>query len=178
MLGWVSRGWSEGRTRPADLTTPVPRRGKKSPRPQPQKNRPRRGRSGIKEGLFRRTAFCLKKSEKFSFAQKRPPRVVGVRRFYESISWEKKERPTNSGVPAQSNKVRLCGVGLPAQVEEGERFFIEESKTYRKKLSPTKQEPPRRRDGKRKRVWPQPQKKPRRGRSGIKKVLSEGMPSV
>ena len=72
------------------------------------KNRPRRGRSGIKEGLFRRTAFCLKKSEKFSFAQKRPPRVVGVRRFYESISWEKKERPTNLARPSSARRKVFC----------------------------------------------------------------------
>ena len=32
-----------------------------------RKKEPRRGRPGIKEGLFRRTAFCLKESQKFLF---------------------------------------------------------------------------------------------------------------
>ena len=47
-----------------------------------------------KEGSFRRTAFCLKKSQKFSLVQKHPPRVVRRQRPCGSISWEKEERPT------------------------------------------------------------------------------------
>ena len=50
---------------------------KKSSRPQPQKNRPRRGRSGIKEGLFRRTAFCLKESKKFRLRKNAHPGLWG-----------------------------------------------------------------------------------------------------
>ena len=145
MLGWVSRGWSESRTRPANLTTLVPRRGEKSPQPvyapqgcrlqQKRKNNAlsggpphaqklqqrakkrrraspcgggRRAEPGLRtsrhlcpEGVKRArgrsrkkpppqgpprhkkkacqgsTLPVLEKSEKFSFVQKRPPRVVG-----------------------------------------------------------------------------------------------------
>ena len=76
-------GWSEGRTRPANLTPPVPQRGKKSLRPfMPRrgtaaKKEPRRGPPRHKRGSFRRTAFCLKESKKFRLYKNAHPGLWG-----------------------------------------------------------------------------------------------------
>ena len=97
MLGWVSRGWSESRTRPADLTTLVPRRGKKSLRPQPQQTRKKRAPS---EGL----PSVFKSIGKIFVSARTPAPGRGRRQFYESTSWGKNKGCTNLAHPRSTGR--------------------------------------------------------------------------
>ena len=63
MLGWVSRGWSESRTRPADLNA------KKSSRPQPQKR---------EKGLSKKHTSCFLKIARIFVFAKTPTPGCGV----------------------------------------------------------------------------------------------------
>ena len=106
---------------------------KKSLRPKPRKNRPPPGLFRYKRRSLQKDCLLFKKSEKFLFAQKRPPRVVGVQRFCEFTSWEGKERPTNLARPSGTRR----------------KGFYWGIRDLQKTPSPTKQKPPRRRTKKR-----------------------------
>ena len=72
MLGWVSRGWSESRTRPADLTP------KKTCGRSRKKTAPRRGSSGIKRRLVKEARFLFFENCKdFRFSKNAHPGLKG-----------------------------------------------------------------------------------------------------
>ena len=102
MLGWVSRGWSEGRTRPADLT--------------PRKACGRSRKKEKEEGPFRRAPSRLKLQQRAKKRQRASP-CGGGRRAEPGLRTSRHLCP--EGV--KRARGRLCPAGVQAATKEKEQ---------------------------------------------------------